>query len=129
MALFWAAAAAAGQLSLINHWNHAADLDELFSSARSTPAQQMHEPAHLVLPSFDSVSPFGKDKTVTWLLAQISPAGAANRERFAHSIALHDSAILIDGGALLPLGQEESLAPFVNRIAPTSSTAISNLRT
>ncbi len=105
--------AAAGQQALLGHWNQSSALDELFSGGRASAALHVHEPASLELPSFDRVSPFGKDKTFTWLLAQISPAGAANRERLAHSIALHDAPLLIDGGALLSLGQEEALAPLV----------------
>ena len=104
--------ATATQQSLVTHWNQSSDLDELFSRQRPIAALHVHEPAALELPSFDRVSPFGKDKTLTWLLAQISPAGAANRERLVHSIALHDSPALIDGGALLPLGQEHALAPL-----------------
>jgi uncharacterized lipoprotein YddW (UPF0748 family) len=108
-----AVTAAAAQQDLASHWNQSNDLDEAFARGRPIAALHFQEPASLLLPSFDRASPFGKDKTITWLLAQISPAGAANRERLVHSIALHDSPALIDGGALLPLGQEEALAQLV----------------
>jgi len=100
--------------SLVHYWNQSADLDAQFATKRGAPAIHYHEPAAaLRLPSFDAVSPFGADKTSTMLLAQISPADAANRERLVHSIAVHDSPQLIDGGALLPMGQEQALAPLV----------------
>ena len=41
------------------------------------------------------------------------PAGALNRQRFVHAIATLDADALIDGGWLLPLGAEESLAELV----------------
>ena len=90
------------------------DLDALFArrGLARQPCTSTSRP-RCALPAFDRVSPFGADKTFTWLLSQISPAGAANRERLVHSIAVHDSPLLIDGGWLLPLGQEEALAPLV----------------
>ncbi|MCI0361092.1 MAG: family 10 glycosylhydrolase, partial [Planctomycetaceae bacterium] len=108
-----AAGASEVHQSLVNHWNQSADLDAQFAGKRGAPAIHYHEPSALALPAFDSVSPFGADKTYTWLLAQISPADAANRQRLVHSIAVHDSPQLIDGGALLPLGQEQALAPLI----------------
>ena len=35
-----------------------------------------------------------------------------NRQRFAESLAGHDAQILIDGGWMLPLGQEEATHRF-----------------
>ena len=109
-----AAGATASHQSLVGHWNQSAELDALFSQGGSAATVHFHEPAPLLpLPAFDKVSPFGADKTHTLLLAQISPADAANRQRLVHSLALLDAPLLIDGGVMLPLGQEEALAPLV----------------
>jgi hypothetical protein len=108
-----AAGAPPGPQALAAHWNQSAELDALFARRGGTAAIFFHEPAQLPLPAFDKVSPFGADKTLTWLVSHISPAGAANRQRLVHSLAVHDSPALIDGGWLLPLGQEEALRPFV----------------
>jgi hypothetical protein len=108
-----AAGAAAGYQALVGHWNQSTEFDLLFGGRGAAAAIHFHEPAKLELPAFDKVSPFGADKTHTLLVAQISPADAANRQRLVHSLARLDSPLLIDGGWLLPLGQEESLVPLV----------------
>lgn len=68
-----------------------------------------HEPQRLRLPSFDAKSPFGKDKTFTWQVAQFTPSGLGNRGRFARALARADQATLVDGGVMPLMGQEESL--------------------
>jgi hypothetical protein len=68
-----------------------------------------HEPQRLRLPSFDAKSPFGKDKTFTWQVAQFTPSGLGNRARFARALARADQATLVDGGVMPLMGQEESL--------------------
>lgn len=93
------------------HWNQSAALDAVFQPA-SRAALHSLEPAPLRLPEFDAVSPFGPARTQTWLVAQIPPAGNSYRERFIRSLAQHDAALLVDGGWLLPLGQEAELAPL-----------------
>ena len=94
------------------HWNRHQGLDKLF--ARPAHGATMHflVPAPLRLPDFDAVSPFGADKTRTLLISQILPADAAYRERFVESLARLDATLMIDGGWLLPLGQEAALAPL-----------------
>lgn len=86
------------------------------STAPTTPAWRSttgslfyHEPQSLPLPAFDKVSPFGTDKTQTWLFSVCSPAGSANRRRFVHSLATLDSQALFDGSWMAPLGQQETL--------------------
>ena len=98
-----------GQQALAAHWNQSAEIDALFARRGPAAAIHYHEPQQLQLPAFDKVSPFGADKTHTWLISQISPAGAENRRRLIHSLAVHDSSLLIDGGWMLPLGQEDAL--------------------
>ncbi len=72
-----------------------------------------HDPQRIRLASFDAKSPFGKDKTYTWLVSQFSPSQQENRRRFVHSLATLDSQAMFDGGWLLPLGQEAALGDLV----------------
>jgi hypothetical protein len=73
-----------------------------------------HEPKKLRLASFDAKNPFGPGKSYTWLASQFSPSGLHNRERFVHSLAVLDCQAMLDGGWMLPLGQEESIADLVS---------------
>ncbi|HEY4310625.1 MAG TPA: family 10 glycosylhydrolase [Pirellulales bacterium] len=90
--------------------NQSVELDRA-AAGRATAALFFHEPQQLRLPSFDAKSPFKGAQTL--LVAQPSPAGAANRQRFIHAIATLDADALVDGGWLLPMGAEESLADLV----------------
>ena len=47
------------------------------------------------------------------LLSQIVPADVAQRERFVTSLAALDAPLVIDGGWLLPQGQDSALAPLI----------------
>ena len=62
------------------------------------------------MPSFDRLSPFRP--SFAWLVAQPVPSAAENRRRFVHSLASMDSQAIVDGGWLLPLGQEDALRPL-----------------
>jgi hypothetical protein len=97
---------------LERHWNAHSGLDALFAGGGRGTGLHFFEPAPLRLPDFDAASPFGADKTRTLLISQIAPAGAAQRERFVRSLAALDAPLMIDGGWLLPLGQEAALGPL-----------------
>jgi len=84
-------------------------IDALFQPANPGGSLLFHEAMTLPLPTFDAVSPFGKDRTRTWLASHIPPNGIHNRARFIHSIATLDSQVLVEGGWLLPLGQEAAV--------------------
>jgi hypothetical protein len=105
------------------HWNRHDPLDALFARAAHGGTLHFLLPAPLRLPDFDAASPFGPDKTRTLLISQIVPADAANRERFVESLARLDATLMMDGGWLLPLGQESALAPLakVYRRLPAES--------
>jgi hypothetical protein len=92
-------------------FNESLEVDRWFREMPAPGALFFHEPQETRLESFDRLSPFGE--TYTWLLAQMSPAAAENRRRFVHALAALDAQLLADGGWLLPLGQEESLASLV----------------
>lgn len=72
-----------------------------------------HEPHLQRLESFDEVSPFGPERTLTQLYTHAAPSDIYNRKRFVRALAAYDAPALIDGGWLLPLGQEESLWPLL----------------
>lgn len=80
---------------------------------RSPGSLFLHEPQSLAVPEFDAVSPFGADKTNTWLFSHIAPAGRFARERFIHAIATMDSHCLFDGGWMSVMGQHEPVADLL----------------
>jgi len=98
--------------SMYAAWNESPELSALFTSFGQGAAMHYLEPAPLQLPQFDSLSPFGAENTHTWFIAQIPPAGDTARQRFVHSVAAIDARTVIDGGWLLPLGQEKALREF-----------------
>ncbi|HEY2411003.1 MAG TPA: family 10 glycosylhydrolase [Pirellulaceae bacterium] len=95
------------------HWNRTSALDRLFLPAAHRTSLDYLVPAPLALADFDAASPFGPDKTRTLLISHVLPADAAYRERFVESIARLDTATMIDGSWMMPIGQQAALAPFV----------------
>ena len=69
-----------------------------------------HPPQEVRVPSFDQKVAIKSSSAL--LLTQAVPSGMQNRQRFAESLAAHDAQILIDGGWMLPLGQEEATQRF-----------------
>ncbi len=65
-----------------------------------------HPPQKVRLESFDVQSPY--PNSFAWLVAQSSLDGAANRQRFVRRLAQGDVRQFIDGGWLMPLGQEDA---------------------
>ena len=100
------------QQAIDQEFNETPDLDRRFRESHRPASFLFHQPLPARLPSFDEKSPFRG--TYTWLLAQLSPGGDWNRRRFAHSLATIDACEIFDGGAMLVLGQEESLRDFVS---------------
>ena len=84
------------------------------AGAKSSASLFFHEPKKMRLASFDAKNPFGPGNSYTWLASQFSPSGVHNRERFVHSLAVLDCQAMFDGGWMLPLGQEESIADLVS---------------
>ncbi len=93
--------------------NRSSDWDAAIRDQANPGSLFYHEPQRARLASFDAKSPFGKDKTYTWLVSEFSPAQQDNRRRFVHSLATLDSSEMFDGGWLLPLGQEPALADLM----------------
>jgi hypothetical protein len=89
--------------------NRSRAVDEFFSQASAHGVLNFHESLDLRLPEFDKVSPFGEGTTTTWVSAHIPPAGHHSRARFTNALANLDRLTLVDGGRMIPLGQEESV--------------------
>jgi hypothetical protein len=86
-----------------------AQMSEAASYFRGLPVSGslfFHPPQEARLASFDQKVAVKSSSTL--LLTQAPPAGAQNRQRFAENIAAHDPQLLIDGGWMLPLGQEDA---------------------
>jgi hypothetical protein len=83
-----------------------ADVDRYFQTADTTGSLFFHQPREVRVASFDQKGPF--KASYAWLVSQPVPAGDQNRQRFVHSLATLDAQVIIDGGWLLPMGQEET---------------------
>lgn len=86
-------------------------LDRLFAQQPNPAALFYHEPQQARLPSFDAKNPVKTAATV--LATQPVPSAQYNRRRFVHALAALDARAMFDGGAMLPLGQENELEPWL----------------
>ncbi|MDO4583719.1 MAG: family 10 glycosylhydrolase [Planctomycetia bacterium] len=76
--------------------------------SQTTPGSVFFHPAQtLRLSDFDAQSPFLP--TYTWLCTTFSQAGDANRRRFAESLAMMEAGVILDGGWMPALGQEDAI--------------------
>ena len=88
-----------------------ADFDSYFQTAGVAGSLFFHQPREVRIESFDQKSPF--KPSYTWLVSQPVPSGQQNRRRFVHSLATLDAQVMVDGGWLLPMGQEEAIRGLV----------------
>ena len=63
------------------------------------------------IPSFDRASPY--HPTVTQISAVCSFSDYQNRERWAKQLAVSDTMALMDGGEMIPMGEEESQSRWI----------------
>ena len=84
------------------------DLDRAFEGSPCPGNLFFHRPREMHIASFDRKSPF--KPSYTWLVSQPLPSDNRNRRRFVHGLAGLDSREMFDGGWLLPMGQEDSIA-------------------
>jgi hypothetical protein len=91
--------------------NQMPDVDDYFRGRSVSGSLFFHRPQPVRIGSFDRQSPF--QPSYTWLVAQLVPSDGQNRRRFVHSLATLDSQMMVDGGWMLPLGQEESIRNLV----------------
>ncbi len=64
-------------------------------------------------PDFDKLSPWGPERTRTELYTHAPLAGANVRRYWIQALAAHDANAVLEGGWLLPLGQEDALRPLL----------------
>lgn len=86
--------------------------DRRFAEIASAGAMHYQAPTSERLTSFEEARPFGDENSELWLTTQFAPSGALNRRRFAHSLAVADPKLLIDGGWLAVMGQEDAVRPL-----------------
>ncbi len=87
------------------------DLDRAFEGSSRPGSLFFHQPLEVHVASFDRKRPFRP--SYTWLVAHAMPSGSQNRRRFVHNLAALDAQVMFDGGWLLPMGQEDSIAEVV----------------
>ena len=87
------------------------DADRYYQGLSPAGSLFLHWPQEARLASFDEKSPFRP--CYTHLATQAVPSAWQNRRRFAHALASLDAQVIVDGGWLLSLGQEESLRALV----------------
>ncbi len=87
------------------------DVDQYFERLSPSGSVFFHVPQEAGLASFDEKCPV--QPCHTSLATEAVPAAWQNRRRLAHSLATLDAQVVVDGGWLLPMGQEESLRPLV----------------
>ena len=86
--------------------NQSRSVDDFFATASAHGALNFHKSLNKRLVEFDAVSPFGEGSTTTWISAHIPPSGYHSRARFTNSLASSDVLTLVEGGSMIPLGQE-----------------------
>ncbi len=88
-----------------------ADIDRYFQTSATPGSLFFHPAREYHVESFDRKSPF--KPAYTLMVSEPSLPEQQNRRRFAHSLATLDSQVMLDGGSLLPLGQEASIRELV----------------
>ena len=88
-------------------WQNAPGTYREFQAQETPGTAFYHTPELLRLPQFDKVSPH--QPTYTWGKSQFTPAGNANRRRYAESLAMMDAEVIIDGGWAPAVGQEDAV--------------------
>ncbi|MCG8583535.1 MAG: family 10 glycosylhydrolase, partial [Pirellulales bacterium] len=99
------------------------------SVTSSAAAVFYHRPAQTYLAGLAEQGPWGKEKTKPWFISQMSPSGMANRRRFVRMLAASDTQTLVDGGWMLNLGQEESLADLLRVYRELPAVRFDTVRT
>jgi hypothetical protein len=84
-----------------------ADIDRYFQNVAVSGSLFFHPTRESHIESFDRKSPF--KASYSWLVSEPSPSGQHNRRRFVHSLATLDAQVMLDGGVVLPMGQEAAI--------------------
>ena len=87
--------------------------DQPFAEMQSVGHFIQSRPRSIRLASFDAQSPFGQEATYLALAPHLVPTGSRSRELLVRDLARADLDTIMVGGAMLPLGQEDSLRSIV----------------
>lgn len=98
-----------GRHALDLRFNEAVEIDRALAESRNLGTLFYHLSEQVRLPSFDEQSPFGASRTHLSLTDRSVPAGAAARRQLVTSLARRDLQAVVDGGELLPLGNQAAM--------------------
>lgn len=87
------------------------DIDRYFQTSGTPGSLFFHPPREVHIESFDQKNPFKPGSML--LVSQPAPSGQQSRRRFVHSLATLDSQVMIDGGWLLAMGEEEATRDLI----------------
>ncbi len=88
--------------------NRSNELIKLHSQGRSTGVLFEHTPHVAKLTDLEAQSPWGQENTNTWFANTLTPSSQFNRQRFISALAKSDHRVLVDGGWMLTMGQEDT---------------------
>jgi hypothetical protein len=86
--------------------------DNFFRTANAIGDLFVHRISWAHFAQLQSMAPFKSHHNALMRLQPLTPASVWNRQRFLKSLRASDAQFLIDGGALLSLGQEAELREF-----------------
>ncbi|MGN6546727.1 MAG: hypothetical protein ACTHK7_16855, partial [Aureliella sp.] len=85
-------------------------------------------PTGFRLPDFDKASPFGNDKSRTWLFPHVSAGGDAARRALASRLFQADTLVMATGGWLALMGQEAALRPMLCALEQLPPRALEDIQ-
>ena len=91
------------------------DVEEFYASADSTSDLFTHRISWAHFAQLQEQNPFGQPQSAPIMrLQQLTPSAHCNRERFLEALRIHDSRLLVDGGWMMAMGQEQALEELVS---------------
>lgn len=90
------------------------EADFYFGGTTASASLLFHQPLELMSDEWTDVLHSGASNASVNDTLLLSPSGVANRRRFAQALARGDAQVLIEGGEMLPLGQEDSVREFLD---------------
>lgn len=84
-------------------------VDEYFRRSKHPAALWFHEPQMLRVQSFDAFNPYRSKISELLLISHFSASAEQHRRRLIHSLETLDVQTFVEGGWMLPMGQEDAL--------------------
>lgn len=85
-----------------------ADYDTFFKGFDAAGCFFNHRPSEIQIESFNRKTPFEPGQT--WIVSQPTPTDSANRRRFVRGLVALDARVMVDGGWVLSVGNEDALS-------------------